>query len=688
MSNRLAREKSPYLLQHAENPVDWYPWGGEAFKKAESENKPIFLSIGYSTCHWCHVMEEESFVNPQIAQILNEHFVSVKVDREERPDVDQVYMQAVMAISGAGGWPMSVFLTPELKPFYGGTYFPPEDRWGRPGFANLLQMIAGRWQQHASRGELTQAAEELTQALRKEGAQPSIGGQEPPSSTLDEHVLAKAYQQFSAQYDAARGGFGSAPKFPRSHALSWLLRYWKRYKNPAALGMVEHTLTAMAHGGMYDQLGGGFHRYSVDDRWHVPHFEKMLYDQAMLARTYVEAYQITHHELYARIAREIFEYVLRDMTSQEGAFYSAEDADSLPSEVEGHKSEGAFYIWSEEEIRRALGEKNAEIFDYYFGVEKNGNAAEDPHGEFTGKNILCVAHTQEETAGRFKISVEEARDILNQSRQKLFELRTLRPRPHRDGKVLADWNGLMISAFAFGAQVLDEPRYAEAAQKAADFIFSKMREPSGRLLHRFCAGEAAIPGFVCDYAACILGLTELYETNFLSRNLEEAGRLAREMMRLFWDEKHGGVFLAGRDAENLIAPSKELYDGAIPSGNSLAAHAWVRAGRLTEDPELEGHARDAFRAFAAQIAAFPSGYPEMLIAFDFALGPSREIKIEGDETSAETKEALHIIRSKFLPETVVMFKPVRANHKISVCRNHVCRLPLVDMTQLREELGK
>ena len=664
-SNRLIHEKSPYLLQHAHNPVDWYPWGQEAFEKARKENKPIFLSVGYSTCHWCHVMEEESFENPQIAKILNENFVPIKVDREERPDVDQIYTQAVMALTGQGGWPMSVFLTPDLKPFYGGTYFPPEDRWGRPGFAAILRAIAMKWKEE--QGALVQAGEELTQAIQEQA------GRKPEAVyPVTEETLAKGFQQFASQYDSKYGGFGDAPKFPRSHALSFLLRYWKRWNNPKALEMVEETLKAMARGGMYDQLGGGFHRYSVDGQWRVPHFEKMLYDQALLAKTYLEAYQATHKEEYARIAREIFDYVIRDMKSPEGAFYSAEDADSPDPTNPQKKSEGAFFLWTEDEIAKILGHEEAQIFNRHFGVEPNGNALSDPQGELRGKNILYVARPDEK--------------ILPESKKKLFEIREKRPRPHLDDKILTDWNGLMISSLAFGASVLNESKYRDAARRAADFILANMKRKDGRLLHRYRDGEAAIPGFLEDYAFFIHGLIDLYEATFDSKYLDEAKFLSKEMIRLFWDEKSGGFLLAGNDGEKLISETKELYDGAIPSGNSVAALALLRVGRLAQDNELEKQARQAIEVFSAHLNQFPSGFPQMLIAVDFAVGPSREIVIEGDINAKETREMIQIINGRFLPNKVVLFRPSKDKAKVSICENYVCKLPVTEAIKLREAL--
>ncbi len=701
-TNRLAREKSPYLLQHAHNPVDWFPWGPEAFEKAKKEDKPVFLSIGYSTCHWCHVMEEESFENPEIAQIMNDGFVSIKVDREERPDLDQIYMQAVMALTGSGGWPMSVFLTPEGKPFYGGTYFPPEDRWGRPGFATLLHTIQNKWT--TDKLNLLNSSDELTRLLHIETKQkPAL------SYSLNEGTLQKAFEQFQSRFDSRLGGFGQAPKFPSSHNLSFLLHAWKRFKTPEALLMVEKTLQAMARGGMDDQLGGGFHRYSTDAYWHVPHFEKMLYDQALLSKTYLQAYQATAKEEYAQIAREIFDYVLRDMTDPSGGFYSAEDADSAvdPEHLE-KKSEGAFYIWSESEIKEHLGPEVSEIFNAYFGVEPGGNARQDPQGEFTGKNILYVALGIEDAAKRFSKKPEDIQKIINDAKGKLFKIRAKRPRPHLDDKVLTDWNSLMISSLALGARVLEEPKYKAAAQKAADFILTEMKQKNGRLLHRWRKGEPAIPGFVDDYAFFILALLDLYEATFDPKYLEEARFFTQEMIRLFWDEKDGGFFFTGSDAEKLITRSKELYDGAVPSGNSVAALCLLRVGRMTMERELEKRAQAVLDTFSAELNQYPSGYSQMLAALDFALGPSREIIIASPtEDPAQSEVFLHEIFSRFLPNKVVMFHPLKGNNRLKIetlapfisrqtavsgkatvyiCKDYVCDLPVTDAARLNERL--
>ncbi len=702
-TNRLIHEKSPYLLQHANNPVDWYPWGDEAFEKARRQDKPIFLSVGYSTCHWCHVMEEESFSNPEIAKIMNDNFVSIKVDREERPDVDNIYMQVVMAMTGSGGWPMTVILTPDLKPFFGGTYFPPEDRWGSPGLVTILNTIAQKWK--TERKQILGSSESITQAVRAEAQAKAA-----MSHTLDEKTFEKAYQQFQSQFDSRFGGFGGAPKFPRSHTLSFLLRYWERTGDGKALEMVEKTLQEMAKGGMYDHIGGGFHRYSTDGQWRVPHFEKMLYDQAILSKTYLEAYQATGKEEYARIAREILDYVLRDMTGSNGAFYSAEDADSAPDPSQPNKkSEGAFYLWSQDEITAVLGKEKGEIFNFYFGVGPNGNVPQDPRGEFKGKNILYVAHSLEETAKQFKKSSDEIETALKESRQTLFSIRSKRLRPHLDDKVLTDWNGLMISSLAFGSRVLNEPRYRDAVQKAADFLLEKMKREDGRLMHRYRDGEVAITGFIEDYAFFTHGLIDLYEATFDPRYLEEANFFLKNMFPLFWDESGGGFFLTGKDAEKLIARTKELYDGALPSGNSVATLSLLRVGRLTMNREMAGWARSTLDAFSPEIDKFPAGYPQMSMALDFALGPFREIVIAGDQTEPGTQAMIRTIYGRFLPNKVVALHPkemedakkiealspfierqIMINGKPTayVCKNYVCDFPTTDVEKLRELLQK
>ncbi|MBI4436043.1 MAG: thioredoxin domain-containing protein [Candidatus Omnitrophica bacterium] len=673
--NRLIHEKSPYLLQHAYNPVDWYPWGEEAFEKAKKEDKPIFLSVGYSTCHWCHVMEKESFEDSEVAKIMNDHFVSIKVDREERPDVDNIYMSFVMAMSGSGGWPLNVFLTPDRKPFYGGTYFPPVEMWGRPSFKTLLLQIADAWKNQ--KGSLLESSNSLAEAFKEQSDRSS-----EKKFTLSEKTLEGGASQFASQYDGSYGGFGPAPKFPRSHTLSFLLRHWKRSGDPRALEMVEKTLQEMAKGGMYDHLGGGFHRYSTDGQWRIPHFEKMLYDQAILSRSYLEAYQVTKKQEYAATARDIFDYVLRDMQSPEGGFYSAEDADSAPDPKHpDEKSEGAFYLWKKEEILKILGEEKGKAFSYRYGIEEEGG-------------VLYEAHPVE--------------DALSEEKKKLFSERTKRLRPHLDDKILVDWNGLMISSLAFGAQVLENPRYEKAAREAADFILEKLIREDGRLLHRYREKEAAILGTLEDYAFFIHGLLDLYEASFEVRYLESAKRLCIQMRDLFWDDKEGGFFLTGDDAEKLLLRPKELYDGAIPSGNSVAVLDLLRLGRFTMERSFEEKAKQLFDTFSAQIAQSPMHFPQLLIALHFALGPSKEIVIAGEKEDPQTQAMLKTIYERFIPNKIVVLHPSGKEGKAIeslvpfvasqdpmdgkttayVCENYVCNLPTNDVKVLESLLEK
>ncbi len=683
--NHLQNEKSPYLIQHAENPVDWYPWGPEAIQKAKSENKPIFLSIGYSTCHWCHVMEDESFTNLEIAKYLNEHFISIKVDREERPDLDHLYMQAVMAMTGQGGWPMSVFLTPDMEPFYGGTYFPPEDRWGRPGFRTLLKAIEEKWRTETD--HIIDSARSMTEALREEA---KISFSE--NMALGAQTLDHAFSQFESRFDAEFGGFsagggsafdgGRAPKFPSGHNLSFLLRYWKRTGNERALYMVEKTLSEMKKGGIHDFLGGGFHRYSTDKQWRVPHFEKMLYDEAMLARVYLEAYAATKKEVYAETARGIFEYVLRDLTSKEGAFFSAEDADSLDSKL-GHKKEGAFYVWSQREILEALGEKEGADFCRLLGVEPRGNAPQwldklaipsevegDPQGEFQGLNVLYEA--QEPLEGGW----------LRKAKRELFEIRGRRPRPHLDDKVLTDWNGLMIGALALGARLLNEPHYEAAARRAADFILDKMMK-QGRLYHRHRDGEVAIPGFLEDYAFLGDGFLELYQATLDERYSEKASFLAGEMLRLFWDDKEGGFFVTGSDAEALIARPKSDYDGALPSGNSMAAYFLARLGRMAAEKKWEIKAKETLRSISGKISAAPSAYTQMLAVLDFEIGPGREVALEGDLRDPTVSEMRRVVSAGYSPNTLLSHRVGEGAAKAYVCVGSTCKPPVTDPEKLK-----
>jgi uncharacterized protein len=682
--NRLGKEKSPYLLQHANNPVDWYPWGEEAFEKAARENKPIFLSIGYSTCHWCHVMEHESFENEAIARILNQYFVPIKVDREERPDVDRVYMLFVQASTGSGGWPMSVWLTPERKPFFGGTYFPPDNRYGRPGFGAVLDNLARAWSQDRARMEES-GAKVLEQLAEYAASTPSTGA-------AGKEALDSAFYGFRRMFDARLGGFGGAPKFPRPSVHNFLLRYYAATKNEEALEMVLLTLREMAKGGMNDQLGGGFHRYSVDERWFVPHFEKMLYDQAQIAISYLEAFQITRDGQYAAAARDVFSYVQRDLTHPDGGFFSAEDADSAVDAAKPkEKREGAFYVWSREEIEKTLGHRDAELFCRRYGVEAGGNVEEDPHGEFRGGNILYQARSIEEAAAASALSVNDARAVLTEAAEKLLERRGQRPRPHLDDKILAGWNALMISAFAKGAQALGEDRYADAAAAAAKFLRERLWDASrGVLLRRFRDGESAIDGFLDDYAFSILAFLDLYETRFKPADFQFAVQLAERALQLFEDPDHGGFFSTAAGAENLVLRLKDDYDGAEPSGNSMMALALLRLARMTDRENFRRAAARTFQAFSSRISGGGAGVPQMLAALSFALARPMEIVLSGPLDHA----MLASIRRRFLPNAVVAragevsvsMPPLEGKATVYVCANFSCNLPVTEVNQLDELL--
>src|SRR5438552_2166340 len=659
-TDRLAQEKSPYLLQHAHNPVDWYPWGEEAFAKARRENKPIFLSVGYCTCHWCHVMAHESFESEDVAAIMNREFVNIKVDREERPDVDRVYMSFVQATTGGGGWPMSVWLTPDLKPFVGGTYFPPEERYGQPAFKNVLQRIATAWKENHER--IADQGAKIVDALRQSQVSPA----EAPDK-VEAKVLDAAYQQFSRTYDPREGGFGSAPKFPRPVVLNFLSRFYARNSSSRdgkdALEMDLFTLRKMAAGGMHDHLGGGFHRYSVDRYWHVPHFEKMLYDQAQLAVAYLDAFQITHDPQMESVARDILDYVARDMTSKEGGFFSAEDADSpVVAGVgdPGHESnkhpqvgahgaplqknaEGAFYVWTKKEIDDALGDA-AEIFDFYYAVQPHGNAPEgsDPHDEFRGKNILIERHTVAETAERFKKSEQEIRDSLAKSSEKLFAIRAKRPRPHLDDKIITAWNGLMISAYARAAQVLDDPRYLAIATHAAKFLCANLYDKESRLLYRnYREGRSDIEGFADDYAFVIQGLLDLYEASFDIEWLKLATELQETQDRMFFDEKNGGYFSTSGKDKSVFLRMKDDNDGAEPAASSVAALNLFRLSQIRNDQPMSERARKTIAAFATTLSHFPSAMPQLLVALDYSLGKPLQIVIEGRKDAPETKALLN-----------------------------------------------
>jgi uncharacterized protein YyaL (SSP411 family) len=604
--NRLIKEKSPYLLQHAHNPVDWYPWGDEAFKRAEEEDKPIFLSIGYSTCHWCHVMEKESFEDSEVAKLMNDTFISIKVDREERPDLDNFYMTVCQILTGSGGWPLNILMTPDKKPFFAATYIPKESHFGRTGLMKLIPRIRAIWAER--RSEVLNSTAKIIEALK--GMEKGCAG-----ADIDSAVLKKAYQELATRFDKEYGGFSDAPKFPTPHNFLFLLRYWRRFKEHAALEMVEKTLKAMRRGGIFDQVGWGFHRYSTDKEWLVPHFEKMLYDQALLAMAYLETFQATGNENYGSTAREIFAYVMRDMTSPEGGFYSAEDADS-----EG--VEGKFYLWKEEEIRQILEKKDADLIIRVFNVERMGNFKEETTGKKTGANILHLKKPLSQIASELRMPIKNLENRIVSARERLFEAREKRIHPHKDDKVLTDWNGLMIAALAPGAKALGEPTYAEAARSAADFILQHMHTPDGRLLHRYRDGEAGIMAHLNDYAFFVWGLIDLYEATSEARYLKTALDLNADMLAHFWDEHGDGLFFTPEDGERFIVRKKEIYDGALPSGNSVAIQNLLRLGRLTGDTSLDEKAAKIVKAFSGHVVQFPSGYTQFLVSADLGMGPS------------------------------------------------------------------
>lgn len=692
MPNKLATETSPYLLQHVNNPVDWWPWCDEAIQTARRHDRPIFLSIGYSACHWCHVMEHESFENPDIAALMNQWYVCIKVDREERPDLDQIYMSAVQAMTGSGGWPMSVFLTPELKPFYGGTYWPPAARWGRPGFREILAGVNDAWQNR--RDAVLAQAEELTDHVV------SIAASNIEPSPLSEDVLRNAMRSLIRSADRVHGGFGSAPKFPHPMGLRVALRCWKRFHHEEALDIVTLTLDKMAGGGIYDHLGGGFARYSTDERWLAPHFEKMLYDNALLVPAYLEAHQITGRSDFARVARETLDYVLREMTSPQGGFYSTQDADS-----EGE--EGKFFVWSKGEIDSLLGLDDAPVFCAAYDVSERGN--------WEHKNILNCPTPHDVVARQFKLDPSDLDAILSRCREKLFATRSQRVWPGRDEKILTSWNGLMIAAMAMGANVLGEPKYAEAARVAAEFILQEMRAEDGRLLHSHKDGRARFNAYLDDHAALIDGLCELYQAVFDAKYLEAALGLADRMLSQFWDDASGGFFYTSTDHETLIARNKETHDNATPSGNSLAATALLKLARLTGRTDLEEKAVATLEMMSGLMNRIPLAAGQSLIALDFLLGPTHEVVVvERSQESRDRsqKEELDILRQlhrRFVPNKVVHWRdasiadellPPATRAMLSgkggsqdqavvyLCQMGVCGVPLLGVEQIEEGLSR
>jgi uncharacterized protein len=679
-TNRLIHETSPYLLQHAHNPVDWHPWGEEALSRAKKEDKPILLSIGYSSCHWCHVMEKESFEDEGVAKIMNERFINIKVDREERPDLDEIYMNAVQVMTGSGGWPMTVFLTPDLVPFHAGTYFPPEDRGDMPGFPKVLNTVSDYYRTHPQ--EVSKVATQMRNALHQ------IVEIVPSRVSMEEKILSNAFETLEGQFNPYYGGFGGAPKFPSSMTLSFLLRYWKRTGAKKALEMVEVTLEKMAHGGMYDHLGGGFHRYSVDDRWLIPHFEKMLYDNALLSRTYFEAYQATRKENYRQVGEEILRYVLREMKSPQGGFYSTQDADS-----EGE--EGKFYVWTRDQIKEILGEEKGTVLSAYYGVANQGNFEAET-------SVLHVASTVEKVSELYGMSFPDLEALLEKGRKILFAEREKRIKPGRDEKILTSWNSLMIASFVDGFRVTGDEIYLDAAKGGARFILQEMRK-DGDLMRVYHRGRCQVKGYSEDYAFFIQSLIDLYEATFESEWLREADEFNRRMIHQFWDERNGGFFFSGKENESLIAQSKSPYDSAIPSTNSVSVSNLLRLGFLTGDDSLKQKAEQILRLFYTYLSEHPSGFSQMLSGFSFFLGPE-EVGIVGSKKDPRTQSMLKEIYHAFLPNKILSFKDPEEEIKgswfpflrdvrvtgapaVFVCKDFTCLPPARDEKELRKILS-
>ena len=681
-SNHLIFEKSPYLLQHAYNPVNWYPWSEDAFKKASLEDKPIFLSIGYSTCHWCHVMEKESFEDIEVAKLMNEAFVSIKVDREERPDIDKIYMNFCQMLTGSGGWPLTIIMTPDKKPFFTATYIPKQNNYGRIGMLELIPQVKDLWLN--KRSEILQSSENITKHFSNRNI--SI-----PSKALDESILDLTFEHLGQLYDMTNGGFGTSPKFPTMHHIYFLLRYYKRNKNEYALKMVEKTINTMRAGGIWDHIGFGFHRYSTDEKWTVPHFEKMLYDQALISIGYIEAYQVTKGEEYKNIAEEIFTYVLRDMTSDLGGFYSAEDADS-----EG--VEGKFYTWTRNEIKRIFPEQESGMLIDIFNI---GNGSIEESG------VLYINKSLEDIASKYNLSLIDLDVFIQGAIKKMLFEREKRIHPFKDDKILTDWNGLMISALAMGARAFDNKAYEKAATAAADFIINNLITKEGFLLHRYREGQSAISANLDDYTFFIMGLLELYETNFNISYLKTAISLNKHLIENFWDNKDGGFYFTQANSDLADFRQKDIYDGAIPSGNSIALLNLIKLSRITANTGLEEKALEILKAFSETIEKSPEAYTQFISSFDFIIGPSFEIVIVGDINSNETKKILKAINSIFIPNKVVVLKTPGSpeseiteisdfikdlkmiNNKptVYVCSNYSCKLPTNNTNEMLKLLN-
>jgi hypothetical protein len=687
--NRLINEKSPYLLQHAYNPVNWFPWSDEAFEKARMEDKPIFLSIGYSTCHWCHVMEKESFEDEAVANLMNDAFVSIKVDREERPDIDGIYMSVCQMITGSGGWPLTIVMTPDKKPFFSGTYFPKHNRFNRIGMMELVPRLKEVW--ITKKDDVLKSANEIASSLNKQNlASDNI--------EIDETVLDKAYYELRKRYDETNGGFGNSPKFPSPHNLMFLLRYWKRKNEPKALEMVEKTLVEMRRGGIYDHIGFGFARYSTDQHWLVPHFEKMLYDQAMMVLAYTETYLVTKNTFYKETAKEILEYVLRDMTHPEGGFYSAEDADS-----EGE--EGKFYLWDADELRNVLDKSESDLAIKIFNIADDGNWIDESKGMMPGSNILHLNKSSEQLANEFNLSENDFLKTLVSICQKLFNYREKRVHPHKDDKILTDWNGLMISAFAKAAQAFGDDKYADAAIKSYSFKEKYLTEKDGRLIHRFRDCESGLPAHIDDYAFMINALIDLYETTFEIKYLKRAYELNDILMKDFWDDKNGGFHFTSSTSEKLIARQKDVYDGAVPSGNSVALLNLLRLSRFTANIYFEKKASVLVKYFSGFVSKSPSAFCMFMCGLDFQYSLPTEIVIVSRQNDTLVSEGINFIRSIFNPNKVVILKTdnfdedfaellsftkdmkmKENNTTFYVCRNYACNQPVNSIIELEKLL--
>ena len=678
--NRLQNETSPYLLQHAANPVDWYPWGDEALTRARTEDKPILLSIGYSACHWCHVMAHESFEDAETAAIMNEHFVNIKVDREERPDLDSIYMRAVQAMTGRGGWPMTVFLTPDGMPFYGGTYFPPEDRHGLPAFRRVLQSIAAAYRDQQD--DIVRSGQQMADMLQQDSVADSRSG----SLTAD--ILDYAYRNIAGGYDVAFGGFGRAPKFPQPMTLEFLLRTHRRTGDTRALEMVEKTLQKMARGGIYDQLGGGFHRYSTDERWLVPHFEKMLYDNALLGRAYLHAYQVTNQPFYRRIVEETLDYVLREMTAPSGGFYSTQDADS-----EGE--EGKFFLWTPAEIEAALPSEEARLLMAFYDVTPGGN--------FEGRNILNVPRDEDVVAYRENVSAAQLQEAVTRGRNALLNVRAQRVKPGLDDKILTAWNGMMLTTFAEAARVLDRADYREAAERNAGFLLTALR-PEGRLLRTHKDGRSKLAGYLEDYAYLIDGLLHLYQATFNMRWFREARTLSNEMVAFFWDEGAGQFYDTCRDHESLIVRPRDVNDGAMPSGNSVAVDVLMRMAEFSGDPTHRNIATQVLASLADDMAHHSGAFGHLLGALDFHLGSPKEIALIGATDDPALNALAQTVFARYLPNKVVAGAepgdeaaaqqiPLLTDRPLLdgkptayVCANYTCRQPVNTPEELVAQL--